>query len=309
LTEYLNIFFGTAGAYGAVSGLKSSSNGVNSYLSGFLREENLQIRDKALNFNFTKNAEMSGNKIADWPKFSKSFDSGFKLNVEAGEIRENHVVGILGKNGTGKTTFVKCLAGVLETDEGKLKLTGKDIEISYKPQYLFTASDELVRDIMFKEKIGKKLAQMFSLEVLSHKKLNNLSGGELQRFSIARCLAKDADIYLIDEPSAYLDVEERISVAKAIKDLMVEKEKTSFVVDHDLLLVSYLADSIINFDGISGKEGIAKKMKGFEEGISDLLESLDITLRKDRESGRPRINKKGSVLDREQKSKKRWADF
>lgn len=309
LTEYLNIFFGAAGAYGLVSGLKSSSNGINSYLEGFLKEENLQIRDKSLNFNFTKNAEMKGCKIGEWPKFIKSFDSGFKVEVEAGEIRQNHVVGILGKNGTGKTTFVKCLAGVEDTDEGPVDLNGQKISVSYKEQYLFTNSEELVKEVMFKEKITKKLAQMFSLEVLTTKKIKNLSGGELQRFSIARCLAKDAEIYLIDEPSAYLDVEERISCAKAIKDYMVEKEKTAFVVDHDLLLISYLADSIINFSGISGKEGKAEKMKGFEEGISDLLKSLEITLRKDRESGRPRINKKGSVLDREQKEKGEYVIF
>ena len=141
------------------------------------------------------------------------------------------------------------------------------------------------------------------------KKLKELSGGELQRFSVARCLAKEADVYLIDEPSAYLDVEERISVAKAIKDIMVEREKTAFVVDHDLLLVSYLADSIINFSGESSVRGEASEIRNFEEGISSLLESLDVTLRKDKESGRPRINKKGSVLDREQKAKKKWVVF
>ena len=132
---------------------------------------------------------------------------------------------------------------------------------------------------------------------------------KLQRFSIARCLAKEADIYLIDEPSAYLDIEERISVAKAIKDIMFEKEKTAFVVDHDLLLVSYLADSVINFDGEPGVTGHAGEIKGFEEGVSELLKSLDVTLRKDEESGRPRINKKGSVKDREQKENKQWAIF
>jgi ATP-binding cassette subfamily E protein 1 len=136
-----------------------------------------------------------------------------------------------------------------------------------------------------------------------------LSGGELQRFSVARCLAKDADVYFFDEPSAYLDVEERILVAKAIKDVMVEKGKTAFVVDHDLLLVSYLADSVINFSGESGVKGLASSVVDFESGVSELLKSLDVTLRKDNESGRPRINKKGSVLDREQKLKNRWAIF
>jgi len=330
LTDYLNIFFGGQGAFGTVSGVKGSRIGVNAYLNGFLKEENMRIRDKALSFNFTKNPVMSGAKIAEWPAFSLKFasgdkaregQSGFELKVDKGEIHENHVVGILGKNGTGKTSFVRALAGELavhgipsregtdvpsssgNTNIGKLDL---DLEVSYKPQYLFTDSEDTVRDIMFREKINKKLASVFNLGVLVGKKLRELSGGELQRFSVARCLAKDADVYLIDEPSAYLDVEERISVAKAIKDVMVEKGKTAFVVDHDLLLVSYLADSIINFDGEGGILGKASKIKDFEEGISELLKSLDITLRKDKESGRPRINKKNSVLDREQKSKGQW---
>ena len=190
--------------------------------------------------------------------------------------------------------------------EGKLDLK---LDVSYKPQYLFSDSEEMVRDVCFREKIGKKMKSVFNLGVLEGKRICELSGGELQRFSVARCLAKDADIYLIDEPSAYLDVEERIVVAKAIKEIMIEREKTAFVVDHDLLLVSYLADSVINFSGESGVRGEASEIRGFEEGISSLLESLDITLRKDSTSGRPRINKKGSVLDREQKAKKQWAVF
>jgi len=306
LTDYLNIFFGGQGAFGTVSGVKSSKVGVNAYLQGFLKEENMRIRDKALSFNFTKNPALSGAKIAEWPAFDLEFESGFELKVGAGEIHGNHVIGILGRNGTGKTSFVRALAGELSTNVGKLDL---GLDVSYKPQYLFTDSEEVVRDIMFSEKINKKLASTFNLGVLQGKKLNELSGGELQRFSVARCLAKDADIYLIDEPSAYLDVEERISVAKAIKDIMVEREKTAFVVDHDLLLISYLADSIINFSGESAVRGEASEIRDFETGISSLLESLDITLRKDKESGRPRINKKGSVLDREQKAAKKWAVF
>ena len=315
LTDYLNIFFGGQGAFGTVSGVKTSKEGVNAYLHGFLKEENIRIRDKALNFNFTKNAAISGNKIGKWPGFDLKFESankaqeehsGFELKVGEGEIRQNHVIGILGKNGTGKTSFVRALAGEIDTSLGKLDL---NLDISYKAQYLFTDSEDLVRDICFKEKINKKMRSVFNIGVLESKKICELSGGELQRFSIARCLAKDADIYLIDEPSAYLDVEERISVAKAIKDVMVEKEKTAFVVDHDLLLVSYLADSIINFSGVAGKNGSASGIKEFKEGVSCLLEELDITLRRDAESGRPRINKKGSVLDREQKASGQWAVF
>ncbi len=306
LADFLNIFFGGQGSFGLVSGVKTSKAGVNAYLDGFLKEENIRIRDKRLSFNFTKNPMMSGNKIAGWPDFHLKFESGFELEVESGEIHENHVVAIVGKNGTGKTSFVRALAGEIDTTNGKLNL---DLVVSYKPQYLFTDSEDIVRDVVFKEKINKKISSVFNLGVLMGKKIKELSGGELQRFSIARCLAKDADVYLIDEPSAYLDIEERISTAKAIKDIMVEREKTAFVVDHDLLLVSYLADSAINFSGISGKVGKAGKMKSFEEGVGELLKSLDVTLRKDKESGRPRINKKGSVLDRKQKENKKWVEL
>jgi len=310
LTDYLSIFFGEQGAFGAVSSPKTSKEGVNAYLSGFLRDENMRIRDKELKFNFTKNAPNSGLKISSWEDFKIGFDSGFNLDVKGGEIHQNHVIGILGRNGTGKTTFVRALAGELEVEQnGKKQKLNLDLDISYKPQYLFTESDEIVRDIIFKEKITKKLSSQLNLGVLQSKKVKDLSGGELQRFSIARALAKDADIYLIDEPSAYLDVEERINVAKVIKDMMVEKEKTAFVIDHDLLLVSYLADSVINFGGESGVKGEAGEIVCFEDGIGNLLESLDITLRKERESGRPRINKKGSVKDRAQKSKGHWVEL
>ncbi|MFA5060978.1 MAG: ribosome biogenesis/translation initiation ATPase RLI [Candidatus Pacearchaeota archaeon] len=306
LTDSINVFFGSPGAFGLVSGVKTSKYGINSYLQGFLKEENLRIREKELNFNFTKNPQTNGHKIATWPSFNVQFKEGFRLNVKEGSIYQNQVIGILGKNGTGKSTFVKALIGETQTDIGKIKL---DLKISYKPQYLFTESEETIRDICFKEKINKKISSLFNLGVLQQKKLKELSGGELQRFSIARCLTKDADVYFLDEPSAYLDVEERVSSAKAIKEIINEKQKTAFVVDHDLLLISYLADSIINFEGESGIEGISSEEKNFEEGISDLLKSLDITLRKDKETGRPRINKKNSVLDREQKEKEKWAVF
>jgi len=310
LTNYINIFYGKQGVFGLVSDLKSSKNAINEYLEGFLKSENIKIRDKPLNFNFKKNVQVAGQKLGSWQNFSLEFEN-FKLDVGEGEICKNSVVGILGKNGTGKTSFVRALAGLEKVfiNGKKTKINfGKNLEISYKPQYV-EVEEGFVKDILVKEKINKKLRTVFNLHVLEQKKISQLSGGELQRFAVARCLAKDADLYLIDEPSAYLDVEERISVAKLIKESMTEKEKTAFVVDHDLLLISYLADKVIVFSGESGKFGKSSEVLEFEQGVSKLLKELDVTLRKDKETGRPRINKKGSVLDKEQKSKGDWVVF
>ncbi|RMD45823.1 ribosome biogenesis/translation initiation ATPase RLI [Candidatus Pacearchaeota archaeon] len=307
LTDYISIFYGSPGAYGMASVAKPSKNAVNSYLEGFLKEENVRIREKSLSFNFTKNAQLSGTKITEWPAFKLEFESGFKLQAEKGEIYENNCIGILGQNGVGKTSFVRALAGELEVSikDNRKKLDLK-LKISYKPQHIIKKNDEKVKDIIIREKIPRKTILAFRLGALESKKISELSGGELQRLEIARCISKEADLYLIDEPSAFLDVEERISAAKAIKDKMIEKGKTAFIVDHDLLLISYVADSIINFIGTPQKEALAKEPCEFSKGISTLLKSLNITLRKDKESGRPRINKKGSVLDREQKAREEW---
>ena len=67
-------------------------------------------------------------------------------------------------------------------------------------------------------------------------------GGELQRLALILALGKPADIYLIDEPSAYLDSEQRLIVAKVIKRFIMNSKKTGFIVEHDFIMASYLAD-------------------------------------------------------------------
>lgn len=296
LTDSINIFYGQQGCYGIVTSARASKRAINTYLSGFLKEENIRFRDKPIVFDFSAKRKESNIIYMDWPDFTKTLGD-FKLNVEDGKITHKSIIGIAGRNGIGKTTFVKCIANVLESDQKNL---GTKLKISYKPQYIET-SDDLVSVIVKRDKIDKRLITLFSIENLMMKTLKQLSGGELQRLAIASCLAKDADVYMLDEPSAYLDVEERLHAARAIEETIIDKEKAAFVVDHDLLFLTYLADSLIVFTGEPGKQGFASKPYELIEGMNVLLKELDITLRKDDESGRPRINKKDSVLDREQR--------
>jgi ATP-binding cassette subfamily E protein 1 len=305
VTDYVNIIYGKPGCYGIISEIRAAKKAINTYLSGFLKEENIRFRDKEIRFNFGAKKRESSTVLMDWPDFTKSYPK-FELKVNAGSINTKSVIGIAGRNAIGKTTFVKCLANVIETNEKNLNTK---LKISYKPQYLEEESEELVIDIIKREKINSRLISLLSLEHFMMRQLNQLSGGELQRLAIAACLAKDADIYLIDEPSAYLDVEERIQAARAIEETVKEKEKAAFVVDHDLLFLSYLADSMIVFSGEPGKSGSASQPYPIVQGMNALLKMLDITLRRDEETGRPRINKHDSVLDREQRKKGNWFEI
>ncbi len=304
ITDFINVFYGKPSCYGIVSGVKSSRRAINDYLEGFLPEENVRFRDKKISFRFINARTEKKEKIASWQKFTKTFES-FRMEAEIGDIPFKGIIGIVGKNGIGKTTFVKCIAGIEPVDNGKIDL---GMKISYKPQYI-QGDDKTVAEVIKEGHINKKIVSAFALEQLMLKKTKNLSGGELQRLAIASCLSKEAELYLLDEPSAYLDIEERIQVTKLIIDIIEEKEKAAFIVDHDLLFLSYLADSLIVFSGESSKYGRASSPKNFSEGLNDLLKELGITIRKDKDSGRPRINKKDSVLDREQKDKGRYIEL
>jgi ATP-binding cassette subfamily E protein 1 len=240
-------------------------------------------------------------KVAAWKNIEKKLGS-FMLAAQEGNINKHDVIGVLGENGIGKTSFVKILADVIKPDKGKVE---EQIKISYKPQYIDTTSDELVANVVRDAltKFSTQLAKPLNLQPLLTKKVNELSGGELQKVAIAICLSREADLYLLDEPSAYLDVEQRLRISKIIKDLMEEKGTSALIVDHDLLFLDYVSQKLMVFEGIPAEKGEGKGPFDMKTGMSMFLKSIDITLRRDPESLRPRINKQGSVKDREQKTK------
>lgn len=301
MTELVHLLYGQENAYGIVSQPKATKNGINVYLEGYLKEENVRFRNHQIMFN--RHADIGERKddelLANWNAFEVQ-QGEFHLQAAAGTIRKHDIIGILGENGIGKTTFVKKLAELeSETNKGQLK-------ISLKPQYLeemdgFDPSATVAEFLQEAMKYEVQLTKPLELEKLYENTLGNLSGGQLQRVVIARALAADADLFLLDEPSAYLDVEQRLLMSKIIRDMMEAKGKACLVVDHDLLFVDYLSEKLIVFEGQPGKHGKAEGPFSMADGMNRFLKGLGITFRRDEENNRPRANKEASVKDREQK--------
>jgi ATP-binding cassette subfamily E protein 1 len=118
---------------------------------------------------------------------------------------------------------------------------------------------------------------------------------------IAKSLSNESDIILMDEPSAYLDVEQRLRLGKIVRDLLNITGRSALIVDHDLLFVDTISDRLVVFEGKPAVHGIVKGPFPMEEGMNKFLQNIQLTFRRDEESKRPRINKPGSQKDQEQK--------
>ncbi len=307
LSDYIHIVYGEPGAYGIVSTLQGTKVGINNFLEGFLPAENVRFRDKAFKFDV---AAINEDFILDVPTASysdltKSFTS-FKLKIAAGRVRKGEIVGIVGANALGKTTLMRMLAGVDKPDSGTIDVGAR---ISYKPQYLNQDYEGDVRSLMYaayqstieSSTVEEQIIIPLGVKKLYEKSVKNLSGGELQKVAVAASLLREADIYALDEPSAFLDAEDRIAVAKFLQRFVRAQGKSAIIIDHDMQLIDLVADTLVIFEGKPALEGSATAPMRKEEGMNRFLEALSITYRRDETSGRPRVNKEGGRLDREQK--------
>jgi ATP-binding cassette subfamily E protein 1 len=296
MADLIHLMYGKPSAYGVVSQPKAAKAGINTYLSGFLKEENVRFRNHTIKFEARPPIDIKRlHLLTEWEDFKHKLGS-FTLEASKGSIFKHDLVGILGENGIGKTTFVRILAGEIKGHELK------GLKVSYKPQYL-EPNDDLVLNFI-QEAIMKyevQLIRPLELKEVFMRKLTELSGGELQRVMIAKCLSQDSDLILMDEPSAYLDIEQRLRLGKIMRDMLNITGRSALIVDHDLLFVDTISDRLIVFDGKPAVHGIVKGPFPMEEGMNHFLQNINLTFRRDEESKRPRINKPDSQKDQEQK--------
>ena len=309
LSDEIQIVYGEPAAYGAFAQSQGVRVGLNEYIEGYIKSINLQFRTYKINFDKTHNIKkILPETIATFPELTKSYPD-FTLKVNKGELKKGEVLAIMGANGLGKTTFLKLLAGEEQPDEGTIE----KLKIAYKEQYP-KAGKEKVKDYLqniagknyhlgwYKQNILEKLGIQNYIESRMH----HISGGELQKVYIAAALSTEADIIALDEPSAFIDVEDRLKVAEVIKEFTEKKEVSTIVVDHDVQFIDYLGDQMLVFEGTPGKRGEVYGPCSKEEGMNRVLKMLDITYRKDKDSKIARINKPDSQLDKEQKSKGKY---
>lgn len=309
LADRVHIFYGAPAVYGIVSKPYGVRVGINTFLDGYIKEDNVRIRKESIKFFSSLQDKTASSEImVSFGDMEKSFE-GFHLKVKSGNIRKKEVLAVLGANGLGKTTFAKILAGEITPDKGKIDVP---VKISYKPQYLKTSSEQTVREFISSfgdvenEIFKSDFVRPLELEKLFERNINHLSGGELQRVSIAACLSQPADIYLLDEPSAFLDVEQRLEIAKLINRLVEVNEKSAIVIDHDLLFLSQIGTRAMVFLGESSKDGYVEEITSTKNAFNKFLSQVGVTFRKDPQTGRPRANKLNSQLDMEQKESKNY---
>ena len=307
LSDYIHILYGEPGAYGIVSPLQSIKVGINNFLEGFIPSENIRFRDRSYKFdNSGQNEDIVLEKpLAKYSNLTKSYHS-FKLTANSGQIREGEIVGLVGANALGKTTLMKMIAGIEKPDSGNIEMSAK---ISYKPQYLQQDHDGDTRSLLSTayqapiegSAVENHILIPMGIKRLYDKNINTLSGGELQKVAVCATLVRPANIYALDEPSAFLDVEDRISLAKFLHRFVKAEGKSAMIIDHDMQLIDLVSDSLVIFTGTPAMDGIAHNPMNKEDGMNQFLRTLAITYRKDETTGRPRINKMGGRLDRKQK--------
>ncbi|HQP91364.1 MAG TPA: ABC transporter ATP-binding protein [Candidatus Omnitrophota bacterium] len=211
---------------------------------------------------------------------------GVSFNIAKGDF-----LGIIGPNGSGKSTLVKLMTRAIPIQKGNVHFEGRDImemslkEISRKaafvPQETLVNFPFTVKEIVLMGRIPhlkrlqtetkkdyeivKKAMELTNTWELKDKNINELSAGERQRAIIARALAQEPELLILDEPTSHLDIGNEIKLLDLIKKLNVENSLTVVIIIHDLNIASeYCGRLMLIMDGKIYKEGSAKEVLTYQ---------------------------------------------
>ena len=313
LSDSICVLYGVPAAYGVVTLPYGVREGINVFLEGFIPTENMRFRDFSLSFKIADNTDIvlsNKDRLYKYPKMSKTLGD-FTLNVEGGEFSNCEIIVLLGENGTGKTTLVRMLSGDKKCPPNEKEFEIPELAISYKPQTIapkypgtvYELLQDKLKEVITHQSFMSEVVKPLGVNGLFDNEVQKLSGGELQRVALCLALGKKANVYLIDEPSAYLDSEQRIIAAKVMKRFVLNANKTAFVVEHDFIMATYMAARVSVYEGAPAVKTTATTPRPMIEGMNTFLKMMNITFRRDNETYRPRINKLNSVKDKEQKEK------
>ena len=188
----------------------------------------------------------------------------FFMNIGDGQI-----VSIVGPNGSGKSTLIKCIDRILVPSSGKITVDRRDVtkmgrmeiarSIAYVPQNSLRAFPNTVFDVVLmgrrpylawkgdandEEKVWEML-QLLGIEELAMGQFTELSGGQQQKVLIARALAQETGIILLDEPTSNLDIWHQIDVMEILRALVRKKELTAIIAIHDLNMAARYSDRVM----------------------------------------------------------------
>ena len=185
------------------------------------------------------------------------------------EVKEGEMVSLLGPNGSGKTTLLRCIDGMLKPKRGGISIDGKDVRemkkndlaklLGYVPQravnvlpcsvfdavmigrrpYVGWGSGKKDREVVF------EILKLMGLEDMTLRSFDGISGGEMQKVLIAKALAQEPEILLLDEPTSNLDLRHQLDVLKIIGEIVKEEKVSALMAMHDLNLASRFSDRIV----------------------------------------------------------------
>ena len=181
--------------------------------------------------------------------FSKTYEGRKVLEFEGLDLEAGKIYAVIGANGSGKSTFAKCIAGIIPTDK-KGQIIDKKITVGYMPQKSYAFSMSVEKNIALggdDKGRAQKLMEQLQITHLARKRGNRLSGGETARMALARVMMSSFDVMILDEPTAAMDIETSLLSEQLIKEYCKETNCALVLVTHSLQQAKRVADNVLYF--------------------------------------------------------------